>query len=344
MSAPPRLGTGKKDALAWAFGTIGVNALAPRLLPGAGAAILAYHRIFDMGSEDDFPYDPELVSATVGDFEWQMKTLKERFAPLALTEILDLLEKGRPLPRRAVAVTFDDGHADNFTHAFPVLAATGVPATIFLSTGYIGGRATFWFDDVAFRLRTTPRGRIRIDALGLDLALTDVRSRRAAAARTLRAMKEVPDARRLEALDELTRESGVGNVQDPRSRPLTWEEVGKMREGGIEFGSHTVSHPILSRIGDEALRRELSDSRSELERRLGIEVRTLAYPVGGEAEYDDRTVRVARECGYRMALSYVSGVDAWPPRDPYRLRRLHVERYTTRPRFEAMLAFPGVFA
>ena len=338
------LGTGKKDALAWVFGATRISAMRARLGPARGLAILAYHRVFDLDREKDFPYDPELVSASVEEFGWQMETLSRHFEPLHLSEVLRHLDEGRPLPPRAVAVTFDDGHLDNYTNAFPVLRRLGVPATIFLSTGYMDQEETFWFDEVAFRFQRTPRPELELATLGLRLALGDPGQRRQATEDVLARMKEVPNTERLAALRELAVESGIdGTRSDTRSRPLTWEQVREMRDGGVEFGSHTVSHPILSRLRDDELRTELDASKRELEKQLGRPADCLAYPVGGETAYDQRVVDVARECGYRMALTYVSGPNLWPPADRYRLQRLHVERYTTRARFTGMLAFPSVF-
>lgn len=338
------LGTGKKDALAWVFGVARISTMRARLGPAPGLAILAYHRVFDLDREKDFPYDPELVSASVEEFGWQMETLSRHFEPLHLSEVLRHLDEGRPLPPRAVAVTFDDGHLDNYTNAFPVLRRLGVPATIFLSTGYMDQEETFWFDEVAFRFQRTPRRELELATLGLRLALGDPGQRRQATEGVLARMKEVPNTERLAALRELAVESGIdGTRSDTRSRPLTWEQVREMRDGGVEFGSHTVSHPILSRLRDDELRTELDASKRELEKQLGRPADCLAYPVGGETAYDQRVVDVARECGYRMALTYVSGPNPWPPGDRYRLQRLHVERYTTRARFTGMLAFPSVF-
>lgn len=337
---------GKRDALAWLAAATGVSALAPRLRtgPARALAILAYHRIYDMGPEDDFPYDPELVSATPADFCWQMRTLSRRFTPIHISEAARLMARGLPLPPRAVAVTFDDGHRDNYTHAFPILREAGVPATIFLATGYLDRPGTFWFDEVAHLLYSTRRGALELPGMGIRLMLGDVASRRAAAAHVLGVLKVVPDAKRREALVELRVATGVEPLPGDRSATLTWSQVREMRAGGVEFGSHTVDHPILSRLDADGLESELAESRREIIARLGIEADLLAYPVGGESAYDERVVTAARACGYRMALTYVSGVNPWPPADPYRLRRLHVERYTTRARFAAMLAFPAIFA
>jgi peptidoglycan/xylan/chitin deacetylase (PgdA/CDA1 family) len=341
----PKAERGKREALAWLLSMARVSSIVPRLRIGAAPfPILAYHRVFDIGVEDDFPFDPELVSASVAEFTWQMETLARRFRPLHLSAALRLLEEGKRLPKRSVAVTFDDGHADNFTHAFPVLQALRMPATIFLSSSYMGRQETFWFDALAFRLYRTARTELALETLGLQLELGDVAQRRRAAATVLAAMKEVPNAHRLAALRELADKSGVpGPLGEARSMPLSWGQVRQMRDGGVEFGSHAMSHPILSQLDDAELHAELAGSKAEIEREVGRPVETLAYPVGGENAYDARVVSVARECGYRFGLTYVRGMNSWPPEDSFRVRRLHVERYTSRARFEAMLAFPAIF-
>jgi peptidoglycan/xylan/chitin deacetylase (PgdA/CDA1 family) len=264
--------------------------------------------------------------------------------PVSLATMLRALDRGERLSPRAVAVTFDDGHRDNYTHAYPVLRDCGIPATVFLSTAYMDGARTFWFDEVAYRLHRAERASVALPSLGLELPLGDVRARRSAADRVLRALKGVPEAQRLEALAELAAATGIEGVRDERSAPLTWAQVAEMRAGGIAFGSHTVTHPILSRVDAGQLRHELADSRAELVGRDLGDTDILAYPVGGEEAYDERVVRAARECGYRLGLSYTPGVSPWPPEDAFRVRRLHVERYTTRARFVAMLALPEIFA
>lgn len=341
-----RLGKGKKDAFAWLLARLGVTQITTSLRRGSSGnlMILAYHRIFNLDDEDSFPYDPELVSASVEDFTWHMCMVHRHFRPIHLSEALRRLDEGRPLPPRVIAVTFDDGHRDNYTHAFPVLQRFGIPAMIFLSTGYMDRRKTFWFDEVAFRLYRTPRLSLELRTLDLRLALGDVAQRRRATAMVLARLKAVANRERHAALDELACASALGDLEaDERSGALTWQQVQEMHCAGVEFGSHTVSHPILSRVSDRELHTELSRSKQELEQRVGQRVEILAYPVGGRAAFDDRVVCAARQCGYRLGLSYLPGVNRWPPADRYSLRRLHVERYTTRARFEAMLACPGIF-
>lgn len=338
---------GKREWAARVLATTGVGEVWRRLaLVRNRITILAYHRVYDLAEEELFPFDPELVSATPADFRWQMEQVLRVGSPITFARLAEALDAGAELPLHPVIVTFDDGHRDNFTHAFPVLRDLGIPATVFLSTGYVGGTGTFWFDRVANLLYRAPRGRIKVPGIDFEECLgEDVVSRRKAAERLLRALKAVPDTARLTALADL--EGTLGASLPPEdaafSGVLSWEEVREMARGGLEFGSHTVTHPVLTRLESEALAHELSFSRCTIERELGQPVTAIAYPVGGPEAFDERVVSATVQAGYRFGVSYVSGVNAGLP-DPYRLKRLHVERYTSRPYFQALLAAPSLFA
>ena len=106
--------------------------------------ILAYHRVLDIAEEDSFPFDIELVSASVSAFTSQMQYVKQHFTPMSFASLLQCLDRGGPPPPGAVIITFDDGFADNYYNAFPVLKKFNIPATIFLSTGYIDNQNISW--------------------------------------------------------------------------------------------------------------------------------------------------------------------------------------------------------
>lgn len=340
-------GLGKREWVARVLAATGVGGAWRRLAPvGSRITILAYHRVYDIGEEDEFPFDPELVSATPADFRWQMERVLRAGSPTTFARLAAAIDGGTDPPPRPIIVTFDDGHRDNFTHAFPVLRDLGIPATVFLSTGYVGTAGTFWFDRVVQLLYRAPRGRVRVRAAAFDEEAGDhVASRRASAARLLRVLKAVPDAVRLCALREL--EDALGRYPPPGddalSGALTWDQVREMARGGIEFGSHAVTHPVLTRLEDGPLANELASSRRTIEKEVGQPVTALAYPVGGTEAFDERVVSSSARAGYRFGVSYVSGVNDGVP-DPYRLRRLHVERYTSRAYFEALLSVPRLFA
>lgn len=337
---------GKKKLLSESLSTLGISDALAGLVPGRGLMMLAYHRVLDIGPEDGYPADPELISATPADFEAQMRFVGRHFNVIRFADVIDAMDRGAPLPPRSLLITFDDGHSDNYDHAFPILRSLGLPATIFISTDYIGSDRMFWFDRQAYLLYCAHAGRHRVSTLGLDLVLGDIASRRAASDMLVEALKQVADETRHEALAEL--ESVLpprdGAPPAPARPTMTWAQVQEMSNAGIDFASHAVTHPVLTRLDDASLERELRYSRDIISSRTGRDVPVIAYPVGKVGAFDERVARVARQCGYRLGVSYESGTNPSIGFDTFALRRLAVERYTTLGMFKAMLTLPQLFS
>lgn len=308
--------------------------------------VLAYHRVWDVQDEQAFPYDIELISASTADFAWQMEYVRLNFNPITCGMLQSILEGHQAPPPRPIIVTFDDGYEDNYEHAFPILHSLGVPATIFISTGYIGGSETFWYDRLAYLVLNGEPGSFAVKPLNLSVSLNGDRSaRRSELARILRACKQARNADRLQGLKVIEREVELGEREMPMSlsRPMSWDQIREMANAGIEFGSHTVTHPILSRLEDNELWYELTESKRTLEDHLEKPVQTISYPVGGTSAFDARVRHMARSAGYKLGFSYIAGTNSLPIRDHYSLQRLHTERYTDRAYFAAMLQLPEVF-
>jgi len=312
----------------------------------ADVPILAYHRIWDIRCEDAFPFDVELVSASVAEFRWQMEYVRENFDPITFAALLDILEGITPAPPRPIIITFDDGFEDNFENAFPILSALEIPATIFLSTGYIASQQTFWYDRLAHMLLLAPERELTAKGFAETIQLgPDAKSRRRALRKVLAELKLMPNQCRLEVLGHLEFELGPLSEDRPslESRPLNWDQVREMAQAGIEFGSHTVTHPILANLTDDELEFELAESRRAIEMQTGKPVTTISYPVGGRNAFNDRVRQEVQRAGYRLGVSYIPGTNPLSGLDHYGLRRQHVERYTERSYFAAMLGLPEVF-
>lgn len=308
--------------------------------------ILAYHRVCDVPDDSRYPFDVELVSASVADFAWQMEYVLHHFTPITFADLLRAVDGEGELPPRPIIITFDDGFSDNYVNAYPILRRLHVPASVFLSTGYIGGARTFWYDWLAYVVNRVPDCTWRIAELNLTLAINgDIAERR----RTLRCLidriKVLPNAMRIAILGRI--EKVWGHCYDgPElhlSRPLTWAQVREMAANGIEFGSHSVTHPVLTSLDDDTLRYELGDSKRELERHLGQPVATLAYPVGRSFAFDGRVIDTARKLGYRLGISYMRGTNPLAAIEPFALRRIPVEKFMDRCEYASVLSLPEVF-
>jgi peptidoglycan/xylan/chitin deacetylase (PgdA/CDA1 family) len=253
-----------------------------------------------------------------------MQQLIRRWRPLPLGEALAQLHTGI-LPPRAVAVTFDDGYADLADSAFPILRESGVPATVFLVAALVGTNRPFWWEDAAQLLARVPEPRAAalLSACGLP-----VPPRSGDLVPTL---KYAPADRREAFLDALRRITAPAAIQ---RMSLNWTEVHRAIDMGIDFGSHSLTHPVLTTLDDVTLATELRQSRAAIEAATGRPCTTLAYPNG---DYDSRVRAAAAEAGYRWAFTMERGAIA-PQDDPLALRRQAVYAYHRGPLFAALLS------
>jgi peptidoglycan/xylan/chitin deacetylase (PgdA/CDA1 family) len=278
--------------------------------------VLIYHRVLP----EPGPFMLDAIRPER--FDRQMKHLAAAYRPLPLDELIERSRSGT-VPKGAVAVTFDDGYADNFEHAFPILKRHGIPATVFLVTGCVGTGRIPWHDQVLLAFAATRRGEIHLPGVPAGappVPLETVDERRGAAFRALASLKAMPDTERLSAIEALRAETGGGDPAAESRLMLDWDRVRVMRRAGIRFGSHTETHPILSRVTSERAREEVTRSKREIERALEEEITLFAYPNGRAEDYTDETVALLREAGYRAAVTTNFGVNETGD-DPFRWRR-----------------------
>lgn len=229
--------------------------------------------------------------------------LKSWFNVLPLDEAVRRLKNGT-LPQRAMALTFDDGYADNHDVALPILKRHGLPCAFFIATGFLdGGR--MWNDTVIESVRRTPLAGLPLQALGLQgLGETDVSSvpaKQAAIGAVIRAIKYLPVDHRLALTESL---AALARVAPPTDLMMTSAQVREMRRAGMQIGAHTVSHPILAKLDDESARREIRDSKHRLEDLLDEPVTLFAYPNGKpDEDYSPQSVVIARELGFEAAVA-----------------------------------------
>ena len=299
--------------------------------------VLAYHRVCPHDPAT-YPLDDELVSATPEGFDAQLRWVKAEYDVLSFAELAQGWPVGR-LPARPLILTFDDGYRDNHDVALPILAHHRLPATVFLSTAYIGSPELFWFDKVACWIKRTRRRRLVLRGpLGREYALGDER------AKVVRDVQDLLKTANEDTYEDLMHqlECQVDVALEPadQGRPLTWDEARRMRAGGIELGSHTEGHLNLARLSPDRLDCELRRSKATIEAETGGEVIALAYPFGTPDAYSDAVREAAARAGYRFAVAYGGTVNDLPTMDPFAIQRVGVERDTTLDLFRAQLRYP----
>jgi peptidoglycan/xylan/chitin deacetylase (PgdA/CDA1 family) len=307
-----------------------------RVLQRDHSLLLAYHGVVPGDDQPDFLSGNFVAEAA---FEQQMRWIARHYEPVSLRDVVDSLSQGRKMPRRAVTVTFDDGFANNYRFAFPILRKHRIPATVFLTTGCIGvSGAQLWTERVKRAIYLTPLTRLP-DAVGspavADLATPAARERATRA--VLNGLKRMPPAARNRRVETIERECGRPPLT-PRDADrydfLTWDQVRAMSAAGIEFGSHTVSHPILTTLSDEDLAFELRQSKETIETEVGSECYAFAYPNGSTADFGPREQQLLARLGYRAAFSLIGRPNP-AAADRFALGRVNISRGYYRALFDA---------
>jgi len=268
--------------------------------PSGGRArlsILIFHRV--LAQRDPFrPSEP-----TAEEFEQLMRLIRDQFQVLPLAEATVLLRERR-LPARALAITFDDGYADNFTLAAPILTRLGLHATFFIATGYLDGGCMF-NDAVINAVGGNRRPELDLGSIGLGVLPTVTNEDR------LRAISQLLG--RLKYLEPAER-SGLANpdfrcagVRPPRDLMMTSEQAAKLAVD-FELGGHTVHHSILARIDTHRQRTEIVEGKRHVEELAGRPARLFAYPNGiPQQDYGREAIALVKEAGFSAALSTSAG-------------------------------------
>lgn len=229
-----------------------------------------------------------------------------RFAHVVqLDEALGGLARGDPLPARAVAVTFDDGYRDNLGLAVPILERLGLPATFFLVPGLLSKDVVPWWEVLAwaFARATWPT----LEWQGRMLALGDAASRAVASATVGEDLKRRDRVAREAAVDEVVARLAPTGAPGHERLFMDWDDARAVVRRGFAVGSHSMTHPVLSREEPDVQESELAASREVLQRELAVPVRGLAYPNGKPGDYDGTSIAAATRAGYDHAVTTDDG-------------------------------------
>lgn len=282
--------------------------------------IFMVHRFADpsLGSTGTRPEVLESVLAT-------LRRLDVEFAPLS-SVIADSanVERSR-CPK--VIFTVDDGYLDFSTVAAPLFREFDCPVTVFLSTGVISNSAWYWWDRVEYIMLTSRRLQLDVSLPGFHwrTALGDALVRREGSRILVERLKSVPDSVRREFLDMLAVTAGVEvPVMPPEMyRTLSWSDVRSLELRGVEFGPHSMTHPILSTVSESVARAEIIGSWREIRAQCANPVPIFCYPNGTEGSFSGRDEALVREAGLIGAVSYIRGRVSSPV-NPFRLPRLEL--------------------
>ena len=244
---------------------------------------------------------------------------------MALDDALRALHEKR-LPPYSLAVTFDDGYRNFYTDAYPILRSLEIPATMFIATDFVFKKKPLWVDRLEYALGK--RSVSREENIAHDTRLRDE-------------LKALPDSERERRLQEIETESGVtfGDFSGERAvyAPLLESEIQEMQQGGVTFGAHTRSHPILSNILPDRIPAEIAGSKEDVASICTNVSAVFAYPNGQRGDWNDAVEKEIVQAEFAGALTTIEGVNT-AHTHPLRLRRIALDATDNGPAFALIVS------
>lgn len=328
---------GKRTLLANVLQSSGANLVLARAPLWNGLTVLNYHRI---GEPGDSPYDPGLFSATPAQFAAQVRFLTQNFDVIGASDLADWQNRRG----RFVMITFDDGYLDNYEAAYPILRAFGATGVFFLTSGFLDEGRIAWWDEISWMVRSSRLKQLSSNPWTIsELTLPDA-DRQPVLDRLLRTYKSLPGRKTGEFLEFLADALGTGRHPGDRSVWMDWPQVREMHAHGMQFGGHTVTHPVLSNLSRAEQEYEVRECRERIKAELGRPIPTFSYPVGQQDSFNATTQSCLREAGYEWAFSYYGGFNRRGQVNPFDVRRVAIESHTSWAMFRSVACLPHLFA
>ena len=281
--------------------------------------VLLYHRVTSL------PSDPQLLAVSPDNFRAHLQFLKNNFT------LVRFEENWAKVRKPAIAITFDDGYADNVREALPILEENGIPATFFVSTGTVGTQEEFWWDELEHLIlggHDFPDRFVLIDSsFKQDWPTSTATERQVLFEEIQPLMRNIAPQRRENWLRQLRQWVKMEVRACEFHRAMTVEELQQLaRSKWVTIGAHTVTHSVLSCLTTEEQRREIMESKSQLESWLGREISVFSYPFGKRKDYTRETVDLCREAGFlKAAANFPAQAHRWT--DQYQIPRQLVRNW-----------------
>jgi peptidoglycan/xylan/chitin deacetylase (PgdA/CDA1 family) len=275
--------------------------------------VLLYHRVCEL------PSDPQSLAVSPSRFRAQLQWLSKNFPVVRFDQDWSSLQ------RPSVCITFDDGYADNVTHALPIIEELGLHTTFFITAGMVDADREFWWDELE-QLLLIPRDRptqlaLQYEGRRIELATADTNACQRAYQALHGLLRPLAHPARERLLQQLRHWVGTTGMARDSHRAVDTEQLHRLAaspHAGI--GAHTVNHDVLSVLPPAAQRQQIADSRDQLAAAAQLSIDLFAYPYGGRRDFNRDTMEICRELGLRRCAANVPGL-AYPWTDPMRIPR-----------------------
>ncbi len=272
-----------------------------------GIQILLYHRVADVAS------DPQQLCVSKKNFHSQINHIKQNYEIIKLSDIKGIL-KNNHIPKNGLIITFDDGYEDNFKNAKPILEEFNVPATFFITSGFIGINKEFYqetLNRIFFLEKKIPsKLKISIDNKTFIYENLFNEENRKKAYRnihfTLRGKNSLV---RRKAIKELLKWSKIVDKPDDDYKNLNETQLKLLAKNhSFEIGAHSVNHIPLSSLSIQEQKEEISYSKIELEKIIEEKISVFAYPYGTKEDYNDDTLKIMSQSDFTLSCANYPGI------------------------------------
>ncbi len=271
------------------------------VLLNGSCAVLLYHRVTNLET------DPQLLNVTPQHFDEQLSYLKKNHVVLPIDELLYNLESKKRFPKKCVALTFDDGYADNYLEALPILESHNMQALFYIATGTLHTDNEFWWDAVERIILLNEniplQNNFSLDEKVFDLKNLDTQKRFQFYAQLLPLFRKMVAKQREEKIAEL---AAMFNSLSPRAshRPMTFDELKKLSASkSAVIGAHTHMHPSLGALNYEKQLEEIKTSKDILENILSKKLVHFSFPFGTIADFNADTIEICTSIGFKMVAA-----------------------------------------
>jgi peptidoglycan/xylan/chitin deacetylase (PgdA/CDA1 family) len=329
---------GKKDICAEALSRTLFRFGWPCPPPGRLFAV-NYHRVRPDTAGWSTPFDDGVYDVSESELRRHVAWLSRNTRILREQELLEILETRRYPKEPCSIITFDDGYADNYTRALPVLEQERATAIFFIVTGLTTGRRLGWWDLIAYIVKKSSRTSVTWRGQTIEL-----RPQPAAIRAIQRIMKQRPNEETGDLAQQLAQACEVELPPESAQSAelMTWDQIRDLRRRGMDIGGHTHSHWVLATLSPDRQREDIARCAELLSAEIGGPVRSLAYPVGGPSSFNADSVAAAKSAGIRLGFSYSAATNDWRTLDHFNIHRLLTPPRLSR--LEAATVWPSVFA
>lgn len=272
--------------------------------------ILNYHQVAEINE-----FLPDWCCLSRVQFQSQMEYLAKHYEVVHLSEGVKNISQGLVNNKPYAAITFDDGYQNNYHVAFPILKKMGLPATIFLATGFVNSDRTLWSSELNKALFETSELKLRWD--GEDYDLSTVQAKSYAFRQLQNHLKSFSHSAMTQRCNNL-----IWHISGEVKRPIEATSPYRMLDnsaitemlnsGQIDFGAHTRDHVILSGVSEEVQQKQIFDSIADVKKLTGKDTVLFAYPNGKKSDYNQISIKQLKNAGVQIAVTTIPGLNKKP--------------------------------